>query len=1178
MSECTRSLGKLTRLALVCALGSLSLSQAYAVLPLPTYPSCGNNGTAAECPPDLTNSSGQLSGDSWAYINYMPDALKSRYRREEQAIGIGSATTLAWQKSTGRFDVTIAILDCGIRWREDSLTNKVLMNVGELPLPLGADGKTCAAYDCDKNGLVNVRDYASDPRVKATDGVDEADGMLDPSDLIAAFSDGRDEDNDGYIDNIAGWDFLWNDNDPYTTNDFYHGTSVMEEAAAEGGEADSVIGHCPNCSVLPVRVSDSFVGEGDKIAEGIIYAVDHGANVIGMALGSMTNPTTLQAAMQYAWDRGVTIVAAAGDELGYHHNYPGANDHAIYVHSIKYYPTISLETGKTSLGFFGCNNFGARMDAVATSNACATGSTAATSGMAGLVISRGRDLGLNLSPAEVRQLILRNTDDIDVKESRRSGSPYFPSYPGWDQFFGYGRVNSGKAVAKVTATTIPPEVVITSPSWFQYIDPRVVSTLNIQGTVAAKRASSYRYNVAWAPGADPRDDAFYTISDKTGLTTPTQGVLATFNLAGIDKAVLDAALNQERLNTNESVEEKGIKINRRAITLRVRATDNLGNVSEERKYFYLVEEPELLSGFPIKLGYSMESSPVLFDLDGDGKQEIIFATSEGKVHAFRSTGVELTGWPVQTNRLPGLDPNNPDNHLSGTAYETGGVSTDTRQGTVGTAAVGDLEGDGIPEVVAATLQGYVYAWDATGKLKAGFPVARDPVDDPDTSPQLWLDPGMFSATVLYDLDRDGKLEIIQASMDQKIYVWRYNGARQAGFPVLVENPDGSTGALTVAGRIVSSPAVGDLDGDGDAEIVVGTNEYSDDKSFVGFAYAIQGTGNLYPTGPVVPGWPVPIIGILSGVINYIGEGVTPSPSLADIDRDGDLEVFLSGVGSQPKLLNGDGTEVLKFGVRKPDMGKSTPSDENVFFTVVNNAAFADFDGAGDLEVMAGGSGLRFFISLGISRYMKFDHLATVWKARTGKMLDAFPQLTEDISFFNSPAAADISGDGMPEMIVGTSGYVLHAFKQDGSEPAGWPKFTGGWLIASPVVGDIDGDGKNEVVVTTREGYLFAWNTQGVGGLEWPVFRHDPQNTGNYDQEGVFAAREPLSVSRVASAAQSSSAAEPECGVTENAQLPACEEADSGCSLAPRPAPVWPGSLVLGMLSVALFLRRRVGRA
>src|SRR5207247_6595326 len=93
-------------------------------------------------------------------------------------------------------------------------------------------------YDLNGDGVVNVTDYACDSRVSADpahgsgatyrsywpDAAAAGKPVLDPEDLIIAFSDGTDADGNGYADDVAGWDFLDDDNDPYDDVQYGHGT------------------------------------------------------------------------------------------------------------------------------------------------------------------------------------------------------------------------------------------------------------------------------------------------------------------------------------------------------------------------------------------------------------------------------------------------------------------------------------------------------------------------------------------------------------------------------------------------------------------------------------------------------------------------------------------------------------------------------------------------------------------------------------------------------------------------------------------------------------------------------------------------------------------------------------------------------------------------------------------
>jgi hypothetical protein len=129
----------------------------------------------------------------------------------------------------------------------------------------------------------------------------------------------------------------------------------------------------------------------------------------------------------------------------------------------------------------------------------------------------------------------------------------------------------------------------------------------------------------------------------------------------------------------------------------------------------------------------------------------------------------------------------------------------------------------------------------------------------------------------------------------------------------------------------------------------------------------------------------------------------------------------------------------------------------------------------------------------------FEHLLGGWDARSGDWLSAYPRPLEGWTIVSGPAVADVDGDGSAEALAGSSGYRLHAIGESGREPEGWPKQTGGWLLAAPAVGDVDGDRRLEVVAVTREGWMFVWNTPAPKSSlrEWPVFRHDRRNSGRH---------------------------------------------------------------------------------
>lgn len=1066
---------------------------ARAELPMPTYPQCGEPDQPELCPPDL--------GYEWEWSSYIPTAWKDNIRSEEWDLGPGLWADRAWRTTTGRTDVIIAVLDSGVMWDFGEVLRKHYLHAPELPVPQDAAGVDATDHDANGDGVFNISDYADDPRLDPTDGVDPADGILDPSDLIATFSDGVDDDGNGFIDDISGWDFFWNDNDPYDEVRFDHGAWEAQLAVAEGNDGDNDIGVCPNCMLLNVRVGDSFVCDVSNFANGLLYAVDMGADVVIEALGTLNNSTHAIEAIDYAWDHDVTILGSAADECSYHQNYPANNHHTLYTHAI-IHDDEDEDQSTTYLNFANNTNYGGRLDLSVGAHGASSAAVGLAGGAAGLIYSRAKDIGLDppLSAAEVRALMLMTAIDVDVPESWTDPDKY-PSKAGWDPHFGYGRLNVHHAVERVADDTIPPEADLLAPDWFQVLDPSSSATVDVVGYAAARRAGSYDYSLQVAVGIHPDDADFAEVASGSGLTAPTDGVLGTIDLTAVP---LDPQASLEPYQVEDDDWSRYLAVNQWSVTVRLVVEDDLGNTTLERKVFYLHQDPDLLPGFPFRTVASLESSPVAFDVDGDHRDEVLYITADGLAFLCDVTGEGLTpraGWPQSLALQDEADPGHPDQHLDQPAWNAGGVSPDAHHSIMGTAAIHDLDDDGVIEIVVASLGGQVIVWHTDGTVADGWPVML-PVDTiPYTAEGFELDYGTFAAPVIEDLDGDGQYEIIIAAMDQHLHVYRADGSSQPGFPVLLRhvNQMGDSEGK----RIITTPAVGDMDGDGQLDIVAATNEEPGQSTRYSVVYAVHGDGELHAGGAVQEGWPIYARGAFNGdLLPYIGEGAPACPALGDVDGDGTLELAFFSIGDSGYLYGNDGAEFLSLANMTNDFGHDSNSSEEAFSAVtINSPSFGDLNNDGVLDLAMGSAGWAYAEGmLDVGRHVDRDHLLSVWDGSTGEFLPGFPQVMEDMQFFMNPAIADLDGDGYAEVINGSGGFLVHAFNQDGVEPGGWPKFTGQWLLGSPSIGDFNGDGMLDLVQGTRNGWLFAWTTTtpiAEANVQWATMHHDLRNTRNY---------------------------------------------------------------------------------
>ncbi|WKZ71246.1 MAG: S8 family serine peptidase [Melioribacteraceae bacterium] len=166
---------------------------------------------------------------------------------------------LVWETTTGDTTQVIAILDTGVDWNHPDLKNKIWKNI------------------------------------------DEIEG------------NGQDNDGNGFIDDIRGWDFINHDNNPMDDNS--HGTHVAGIAAAEGNNGIGIAGVNWGAKIMPIKVFQSS-GRGDAatITEGIIYATNKGATVINMSFGSYTRSLTMEDALANAYATSVLVAAAGNDD------------------------------------------------------------------------------------------------------------------------------------------------------------------------------------------------------------------------------------------------------------------------------------------------------------------------------------------------------------------------------------------------------------------------------------------------------------------------------------------------------------------------------------------------------------------------------------------------------------------------------------------------------------------------------------------------------------------------------------------------------------------------------------------------------------------------------------------------------------------------------------------------
>jgi subtilisin family serine protease len=185
-----------------------------------------------------------------------------------------------------------------------------LHNTGQTGGTLGADIHAQEAWDTTK-GSNDVIIAVVDSGVAYAHPDLAGNIRVDTAELNGA--PGVDDDKNGYIDDVYGWDFV--DNDGYPVDYNQHGTHVAGVIAAKGNNGSGISGVMWSAKIMPVRfLGVSGTGDVAKGAEAIVYAVDNGARIINASWGGYDYSTTMYNAINYARQKNVLVAAAAGNE------------------------------------------------------------------------------------------------------------------------------------------------------------------------------------------------------------------------------------------------------------------------------------------------------------------------------------------------------------------------------------------------------------------------------------------------------------------------------------------------------------------------------------------------------------------------------------------------------------------------------------------------------------------------------------------------------------------------------------------------------------------------------------------------------------------------------------------------------------------------------------------------
>ena len=852
------------------------------------------------------------------------------------------------------------------------------------------------------------------------------------------------------INIIKGHNYIEQNDDPI--DDYGHGTHVAGIITAKTNNAKGVAGIASNTTIIPIRVIGAFQGgtDADVAAAIIEAAITRQAPIINMSFGyNDKNPSQTEIdALTAAYNAGRILIAAAGND--------DADIDSIGSFPPSFTPVIAVGATSSKDEHTIYSDYGNKLDVVAPGgyddqtgdfnllslNAHRPGSTsdylnlgdlpvgigylrlAGTSqaaphvaGIAALIIDRYRQTHNGIFPTntEVENIIKNSADDLG-------------DY-GFDKYYGYGRINAYRALSEMnTAEPVknPPKPVA------QITIPKSTDTIGlykmfIKGSALGGDAPLLSYNMAWKRQSEGNDKYRTTgiLLQRDGKQEINNGILGTFDVRG---------------QINETT----------ILTLQLTVVNTQGGILKQTVDFKF--DPDMHRGFPLQATYFQNASrspiPVIADLYGDGKKEIIYADDDDYFDVYDSDGnntlriKRTTLSPEDTDAIriaPWSLPSVGNVVSSPTGKEIAGMYTSCA-----------------PEDINNYINKCVFVglWANNGTMLPGWPkpVVTRSVND--------FREALFP--VLVDLDQDEYddvlflSKIVPGSTPAQLYAWKGNGTPITGFPVTIPV---SQGAETTS---FSAPTIGDVMGDTNPEIIF----ISQDSA--GLIPSNTNINIYSSSGQLLKKWP----------ITSYGESDFPhNISLADMDKDGKMEIlYTDPSGIHIRKMDGTETAVLSL----PD----TYMASDIVLTDI-----VTVDGKNIPEV------------IGVGTKKSYQNHIYNFFTNSGTILPGSSLSTNLILIPSngSVVTADLNADGTKELVIhdGTK-LIMNSYDKTGSATQPFTPLTPfpkQYATANPhvAIADLDNDGKAEII---NGPYVFNTN-YGIGLSEWSQYRRDERHNNAY---------------------------------------------------------------------------------